>query len=120
LARLLDNPDATKLAAITSKLTGDGLNPPDRNDDDSGAPAKTAPVLCNPEVFATMDDRAAQVVMTHEATHALTGAIGRSAPQWVIEGFADWVALHDDSADLSQSAGQILQRVAEEGPPQQL
>lgn len=68
-------------------------------------------VVLNPGVFDTMDERAAQVVMAHEATHVLTGAIGSRADTWVIEGFADFVALHDDTAPLSVSAGQILAQV---------
>jgi hypothetical protein len=64
-----------------------------------------------------MDRRAAQVVLTHEATHLLTKAVGTRAETWVVEGFADFVALHDDSASLSLSAGQILAEVkAGKGP----
>lgn len=38
----------------------------------------------------------------------------------MIEGFADWVALHDDDAELSTSAGQVLEQVAADGPPEKL
>jgi len=67
--------------------------------------------VLNPAVFATMDRRAAQVVLTHEATHVLTSAVGTTAVNWVVEGFADFVALQDDTAPLSVSAGQVLARV---------
>ncbi len=67
-------------------------------------------ILLNPAVFATMDQRAAQVVLSHEATHLLTSAVGTKAETWVVEGFADFVALHDDDAPLSLSAGQVLKR----------
>ncbi|MGA8850507.1 MAG: hypothetical protein WB508_02190 [Aeromicrobium sp.] len=77
-------------------------------------------VVLNPGVFDAMDARATQVVMTHEATHVLTGAIGLRADTWVIEGFADYVALRDDDAPLSVSAGQILTQVRADGPPKSL
>lgn len=74
-------------------------------------------VVLNPEQFEVMDARAAQVVVTHEATHQLTGAIGTDAENWVAEGFADFVALRGDSAPLTLSAGQILRQADEDGPP---
>lgn len=80
--------------------------------DDRGRAGARDVVVVNPEVFTTMDRRAAQVVLTHEATHLLTEAVGTGAVTWVVEGFADYVALHDDTAPLSVSAGQALARVA--------
>ncbi len=77
-------------------------------------------VVLNPEVFDTMDRRAAQIVMTHEATHVLTNAVGSSADTWVVEGFADFVALREDTAALSVSAGQALDGVRTAGPPDAL
>lgn len=77
-------------------------------------------IVLNPAQFATMDDRAAQVVVSHEAAHLLTGAVGSDAELWVAEGFADFVALHDDTAPLSLSAGQILRQVKDDGPPKAL
>ncbi len=68
-------------------------------------------VVLNPAVFATMDQRAAQIVLTHEATHVLTSAVGTTAVNWVVEGFADYVALQGDTAPLSVSAGQVLAQV---------
>lgn len=74
-------------------------------------------VVVNPEAFASMDDRAAQVVMTHEAVHVVTGAATSVAEPWVVEGFADWVALRDDTAPLDVSAGQALEAVRADGAP---
>ncbi len=101
MARLVGQPLAQvrQIAAVTTRLDGQG-----------GTSADTVIVL-NPTVFSTMDRRAAQVVLTHEATHLLTHAVGTRAESWVVEGFADFVALHDDSAPLSVSAGQILGEV---------
>lgn len=89
-----------QIAAVTTMLDGR-----------SGKSAGTV-VLLNPAVFSTMDRRASQVVLTHEATHLLTGAVGSPTESWVVEGFADFVALHDDTAALSVSAGQVLGEVA--------
>lgn len=82
---------------------------------------RTARVIAlNPAHFADMDARAAQVVVSHEAAHLLTGALGSDGEVWVIEGFADFVALHDDDAPLSLSAGQVLRQVKEDGAPEAL
>lgn len=74
-------------------------------------------VVLNPAEFARMDPRGRQLVVTHELTHALTGVVGSSAPTWLVEGFADWVALHEDTAPLATSAGALLTQVAQSGPP---
>ncbi|MEJ7633361.1 hypothetical protein [Aeromicrobium sp.] len=97
-----------QIAAVTTRLDGRG-----------GSSADTVIVL-NPAVFATMDRRAAQVVLSHEATHLLTDAVGTRAESWVVEGFADFVALRDDSAPLSVSAGQILAEVRADKLPVRL
>lgn len=101
MAQLVGQPidQVRQIAAVTTRLDGHG-----------GTSADTVIVL-NPTVFSTMDRRAAQVVLTHEATHLLTSAVGTRAESWVVEGFADFVALRDDSAPLSVSAGQILAEV---------
>lgn len=101
MARLVGQPleQVRQIAAVTTRLDGRG-----------GTSSDTVIVL-NPTVFSTMDRRAAQVVLTHEATHLLTDAVGTRAESWVVEGFADFVALHDDSATLAVSAGQILAEV---------
>lgn len=50
---------------------------------DGGDSNKAAVVIVlNPKVFATMDARAAQVVMTHEATHLMTGAATADIETW--------------------------------------
>ncbi len=100
--------DIAQIAAVTTSLDG-------RN----GA-AGGVVVLLNPAVFSTMDQRAAQVVLSHEATHVLTSAVGTGAQTWVVEGFADFVALHDDTAPLSLSAGQVLADVNDGKTPKRL
>ena len=110
MARLVGQPldQVRQIAAVTTRLDGQG-----------GTLADTVIVL-NPTVFSTMDRRAAQVVLTHEATHLLTHAVGTRTESWVVEGFADFVALHDDTASLSVSAGQILGEVKAGRAPKHL
>lgn len=91
--------DVRQIAAVTTRL------------DRSTTSSRGSVIVLNPALFATMDRRAAQVVLSHEGTHLLTGAVGTSAESWVVEGFADYVALRDDSAPLSVSAGQVLAEV---------
>ncbi len=123
-----DDADLTIVSPRTRALTADLVGRPEREvapiaavttTVDGGT--KTARVIVlNPAQFATMDARAAQVVVSHEATHLLTGAFGSGAESWVIEGFADFVALHDDDAPLSLSAGQALRGVKADGAPKAL
>jgi hypothetical protein len=110
MARLVGQPldQVRQIAAVTTRLDGRG-----------GTSADTVIVL-NPAVFSTMDRRAAQIVLSHEATHLLTHAVGARAESWVVEGFADYVALRDDSAPLSVSAGQVLAEVEAGRTPKRL
>lgn len=109
-AAVLNEPQTQidQIAAVTTTLDG-------------SARATSADVIVlNPAVFATMDARAAQIVMSHEATHVITGAADANLDSWVSEGFADYVALRDDKAPLAVSAGQILKTVKAGGAPTHL
>lgn len=77
-------------------------------------------VVLNPVVFDRLGPRGAQIVVSHEAVHAATGAAAVPMPLWVAEGFADWVALHDGSVPLDVAAGQFLASVRRDGPPRSL
>lgn len=77
-------------------------------------------VFVNPEVFARLKPRGAQVVMSHEATHVATDAASSTMPLWLLEGFADYVALRDVDLPLSTTAGQIIKQVRRDGPPDAL
>jgi hypothetical protein len=94
-----------QLAAVTTAIDGS---------------AGTAAVIVNPGQWATMDPQAQQVVMTHEAVHALTGTVGRDVNRLVAEGFADYIALYGDKRPLAVTAGQVLRQVAVSGPPKRL
>jgi len=96
------------VAALTT--TADGSLEPD-------APVR---VLVNPAVFGELEGRAAQVVLSHEATHVATGAPFSSMPTWLLEGFADFVALADTGVPVDLAAGQVLARIRAEGLPEGL
>ena len=87
-----------------------------------GSTSANAPVhvFVNPEVFGALLPTGAQVVMSHEATHVATRAVSTAMPLWLVEGFADYVALLDVDLPLSQTAGQIATVVRRDGLPRQL
>jgi len=87
-----------------------------------GSISPTAPVhvFVNPDVFGSLKAQGAQVVMSHEATHVATDAVRSRTPLWLLEGFADYVALRDVGLPLSVTAGQIIRQVRKDGAPPQL
>ncbi|GAB3196846.1 hypothetical protein GCM10027062_07020 [Nocardioides hungaricus] len=110
LDRALDSDAGTydQIAAVTT--TADGQLGPD-------APVH---VFVNPDVYGGLKDTGAQVVMGHEATHVATGAFTSEVPLWLLEGFADYVALRDVDLPVARSASQIIAEVRRDGPPEAL
>src|SRR5699024_7432692 len=96
------------IAAVTSTV------------DASGTKAAADYIVLNPEVFKALNKRGAQIVLSHETTHALTGATTSDMPLWVAEGFADYVALRDDDRPIRKIAAQILAKVRQDGTPDAL
>ena len=88
--------------------------------DGSLAPGSPVRVFVNPDVFGRLKDRGAQVVMSHETTHVAMNAPFASMPTWLLEGFADFVALDHAGVPVSLAAGQILPRIRKEGLPRGL
>jgi hypothetical protein len=108
-AALLAQPgEYDNIAAVTT--TADGSLAPD-------APVR---VFVNPDVFGRLKARGAQVVMSHESTHVATGAPFATMPTWLLEGFADFVALDHAGVPVELAAGQILPRIRKEGLPKHL
>jgi hypothetical protein len=58
--------------------------------------------------------------MSHEATHVAVDAATASMPLWLLEGFADYVALARNDLPVSVTGSQILAEVRRGGPPKQL
>lgn len=87
-----------------------------------GSLIKTAPVhvFINPKVFDALGPRGAQVVISHESTHVATRATFAVMPTWLLEGFADYVALAHAGIPVSTAASQILGRIRRDGPPAHL
>ncbi|WP_370249978.1 hypothetical protein [Nocardioides sp.] len=98
----------TQIAAVTG--SPDGVN------------SATSPIhiLLNPEVFDGLGTAARQVVLTHELAHLATRAPRSGSPLWLIEGFADYVALRDTTLPLATTARQIAARVRADGVPRAL
>lgn len=97
-----------QIAAVTAPVDG---SPPGR------APIH---VLVNPDVLNRLDRAGAQVVLTHETVHAATRAPASRAPSWLIEGFADWVALQEVRLPLRTTTARLAARIAREGLPRRL
>lgn len=88
------------------------------NPDLSSAPGAPVHVFVNPGQFDALRDQGAQIVITHETAHVATQAAStRSMPQWLLEGFADYVALRDVPLPDSRTAAQAIEQVRADGLP---
>jgi hypothetical protein len=87
-----------------------------------GSPAADTPVhiFVNPPVFEPLGEQGAQIVMSHEAAHVATEAASSSMPTWLLEGFADYVALARVDLPVEVTASQILGQVRRDGAPRAL
>ena len=84
-------------------------------------PTSPTHVFVNPDLYRELGAVGEQVVMTHEATHIATGApISSGIPLWLLEGFADYVALRGTDLPLSTTAGQVIAQVRADGVPDAL
>lgn len=96
----------SEIAAVTAPVDG------------SLAPGSPVHVFVNPAVLGGLDPLASQVVMTHEAVHAVTGAAyARQAPKWLVEGFADYIALREVDLPVTRTAAQVIEQVRRDGLP---
>jgi hypothetical protein len=96
------------IAAVTTSVDG------------TLAPDSPVHVFVNPDVFDRLRSAGAQVVMSHEATHVAADAARSVMPLWLLEGFADYVALRDVDLPIATTAGQIIAQVRRDGPPRAL
>lgn len=111
LDRALDAEPGTYagIAAVTASVDG------------SQAPGGPVHVLVNPAELGRLRPAGAQVVMSHEATHVATDApSSASTPVWLLEGFADHVALRDVRLPVATTAAQIIEQVRRDGVPDAL
>ena len=68
-------------------------------------------------MFDPLGEQGEQIVMSHEAAHVATEAAASSMPTWLLEGFADYVALAHVDLPVEVTASQVLEQVREQGAP---
>lgn len=107
----LGQPAGTYDAVVAVTATADGANVP-------GTPVH---VFVNPDVYRGQGPLSAQVVLSHEAVHAVTATPTTTGVEnWLLEGFADYVALRDVDLPVTRTAGQIISQVRQDGVPDAL
>ncbi|RYC05302.1 hypothetical protein [Nocardioides zhouii] len=74
-------------------------------------------VFVNPEVTAGLRRAGAQVVMSHELVHVATDAARSGTEPWLVEGFADYVALRDTGLPDRTTLGRAIAAVRRDGAP---
>jgi hypothetical protein len=74
-------------------------------------------VFVNPEVTAGLRRAGAQVVMSHELVHVATDAARTTMEPWLLEGFADYVALRDTKLPDRTTLGRAIDAVRRDGVP---
>jgi len=106
----LNVPDGTYagIAAVTAGADGSRR---------AGAPVR---VFVNPEVTGRLSGEGAQVVISHELVHVATDATTAVLDPWLLEGFADYVALRDVDLPLSTTAARASASVRRHGVPDHL
>ncbi|QBX54090.1 hypothetical protein EXE58_00435 [Nocardioides seonyuensis] len=88
-----------------------------------GAPAGTrtpAHVFVNPDVSDDLRPAGAQVVMSHELTHLATDATASPMQVWLLEGFADYVALRDVALPDRTTLARAIRLARRSGVPDHL
>jgi hypothetical protein len=82
-------------------------------------PAPVA-IVVNPRIWPRLRPAGAHVVVTHEAVHAATGPVTTELPDWVAEGFADYVAVRSAGVPIDVASEQAIKGVRLHGLPHRL
>ncbi len=70
------------------------------------------------DAYTALDPASRAVLLTHEVTHVATAAGADTAtPQWLKEGFADYVGFLHSSIGAPVAAASLLAQVRRSGPP---
>jgi hypothetical protein len=77
-------------------------------------------VFVNPDVTAGLRRAGAQVVMSHELVHVATDAPRTPMEPWLLEGFADYVALRGTSLPDRTTLGRAIAAARRDGAPAEL
>ena len=96
------------IAAVTAAAGGSS---------DEGAPVH---VFVNPEVTTGLRRAGAQVVISHELVHVATDAARGGTEPWLVEGFADYVALRDTGLSDRTTLGRAIAAARRDGVPDAL
>ncbi|MCW2781571.1 MAG: hypothetical protein JWR35_2020 [Marmoricola sp.] len=103
-----DQAEYANIAAVTTTVDG------------TLVPGEPVHVFINPRIFDGLGPRGSQVVISHESTHVAMNATFASMPTWLLEGFADYVALDHAGIGVNVAASQILARIRKHGVPDHL
>jgi hypothetical protein len=74
----------------------------------------------NPDVTDRLRQTGAQVVMSHELVHVATDAVRRPVEPWLLEGFADHIALRDTKLPDRVTLGRAIAAARRHGVPEDL
>ncbi|WP_299923966.1 hypothetical protein [uncultured Nocardioides sp.] len=77
-------------------------------------------MFVNPDVSEGLRRVGAQVVMSHELVHVATDAVRRPVEPWLLEGFADYVALRDTRLPDRVTLGRAIEAARRDGIPEAL
>jgi hypothetical protein len=77
-------------------------------------------VFVNPEVTDGLRRAGAQVVMSHELVHVATDAVRRPVEPWLLEGFADYVALRGTRLPDRVTLARAIEAARRDGVPEAL
>ena len=77
-------------------------------------------VFVNPDVTEGLRPAGAQVVMSHELVHVATQAVRRPVEPWLLEGFADYVALRDTQLPDRTLLSSAIEAARRDGVPSSL
>ena len=77
-------------------------------------------MFVNPDVTDGLRRAGAQVVMSHELVHVATDAVRRPVEPWLLEGFADYVALRDTRLPDRVTLGRAIEAARRDGVPDAL
>lgn len=88
----------------------------------AGVAVATAPprIVLNPSRTAKASELALEVLLSHEAVHVATRAAASKAPMWLVEGYADEIALRAYPKAAKPMATTLFEAVRIDGAPPSL
>lgn len=78
------------------------------------------PIVLNARQLERLSTEGVSVLVAHEATHSVTGAVQGDGPLWLEEGFADLIAFRTHPSAATASTEAVRASVRTDGPPDQL